>query len=272
MHPLLESMFSGIASIAIGIFATLLLWMLLVVYGNADCYWALAESTTYVGTLLFAGFLYWHVHKFLRVFYIRLTIAILVQTVALAIISGYLFVFGSELLENFASNIPLYLTFGSLCWLSLILWYRNLRQSEFSKEGDEEIASFTERHEIVDRISIKEGTRIHIMQIEELSYIRACGDYVVLVSAKGEFIKEQTMKHFETHLPDTFARIHRSYIINMNHITRIELFGKDKYNVWLKNGEKLRASSTGYKLLKERIKLLVMSSVCNLGGFSLLYN
>jgi hypothetical protein len=248
-------MSSRITSIAIAVFATFLLWMLLVLYGNTYNYRALAESITYVGILFFAGFLYWHVHNFLQLFYIRLVIAILVQTVALAIISGYLLLFGFELLQNFVTNIPLYLTFGSLCWLSLALWYHHLRQVEFSERQEEEIVPFTEPHEIVDRISIKEGTRIHIIQIEELSYIRACGDYVVLVTAKGEFIKEQTLKHFETHLPDTFARIHRSHIINTNHITRIELFGKDKYNVWLKNGEKLRASSTGYKLLKERLRL-----------------
>ncbi|KAA6331588.1 hypothetical protein EZS27_019812, partial [termite gut metagenome] len=52
-----------------------------------------------------------------------------------------------------------------------------------------------------------------------------------------------------------FARIHRSCIVNTNRITRIELFGKDKYNVWLKNGDKLRASIGGYKLLKERLRL-----------------
>ncbi|KAA6350083.1 Transcriptional regulatory protein NatR [termite gut metagenome] len=255
MHPLLESMFSRITTIAIAAFATFLLWMLLVLYGNTYSYWALAESVTYVGILLFAGFLYWYVRNFLQLFYIRLVIAILVQMVALAIISGYLLLFGSELLQNFVTNIPLYLIFGSLCWLSFTLWYHNLWQLEFSEEKEEAIASFTESHEIIDRISIKEGTRIHIIQREELFYIRACGDYVVLVTAKGEFIKEQTMKYFETHLPDTFVRIHRSYIINTNHTTRIELFSKEKYSVWLKSGEKLRASSTGYKLLKERLRL-----------------
>jgi DNA-binding LytR/AlgR family response regulator len=254
-HPLLESMFSKITTIVMAVLATFLLWMLLVLYGNTYGYWALAESVTYVGILLFAGILYWHIHHFLQLFYIRLAIAILVQTVALVIISGYLLLFDSELLQNLVSNIPLYLTFGSLCWLSLTLWYHNLCQLEVSQAQEEEIGSFTEPHEMVDRISIKEGTRIHIISREELSHIRACGDYVVLVTDKGEFIKEQTMKYFETHLPDTFARIHRSYIINTNHITRIELFGKDKYNVWLKNGEKLRASSTGYKLLKERLRL-----------------
>jgi hypothetical protein len=257
VHPLLESVFCRIIGIVVMVFVMFVFWMLLVLYGNTDVFWALAESVTYVGVLSLASFLYWHIHNFLQTFYIRFVIALLVQAIDLAVVFGYLLIFDSELLPGFAANVPLYLTFGLLCWLSQILWYRGMWQSELSESEESEKSDFlaAKSHEIIDRISVKEGVRIHIIQREELFCVRACGDYVTLVTAEGEFIKEQTMKYFETHLPDTFVRIHRSCIVNSNRITRIELFGKDKYNVWLKNGEKLRASIGGYKLLKEKLRL-----------------
>ena len=69
-----------------------------------------------------------------------------------------------------------------------------------------------------------------------------------------EYIKEQTMKYLETHLPaDNFVRIHRSSIVNITQISRLELFGKETYQLILKNGVKLRVSLTGYRLLKDRL-------------------
>ena len=66
----------------------------------------------------------------------------------------------------------------------------------------------------------------------------------------------KTMKYFETHLPEnSFIRIHRSCIVNSDQIIRVELFGKDSYQVRLKTGVCLRASLTGYRLLKERLSL-----------------
>ncbi|KAA6344007.1 hypothetical protein EZS27_008337 [termite gut metagenome] len=256
VHPVLESSFFRITGIAVVLLAMFTFGMLLVFYGDTYAFRALAESVTYVGLLSLAGFLYWYVYNYLSTFYLQLIFALLVQVIALAVIFGYLLMFGSDLLSGFPANIPLFLTFGLLCWLSLALWYHSLWQSELSESELAVTLSGTEEsYEIIDRISVKEGSRIHIIQREELFCIRACGDYVMLVTAEGEFVKEQTMKYFEMHLPDTFARIHRSCIVNTNRVTRIELFGKDKYNVWLKNGEKLRASSGGYKLLKERLGL-----------------
>ena len=110
------------------------------------------------------------------------------------------------------------------------------------------------QEEIIDRITVKDGSRIHIIKVDELLYIQACGDYATLVTPTGEYIKEQTMKYFEGHLPtNNFVRIHRSTIVNVTQISRVELFGKETYQVLLKNGTKLRVSLTGYRLLKERL-------------------
>jgi DNA-binding LytR/AlgR family response regulator len=103
---------------------------------------------------------------------------------------------------------------------------------------------------------VKNRNRIHIIPLEELYCIQACGDYVTLFTASEQYIKEQTMKYFEEHLPPaSFVRIHRSVIVNTSHILRVELFGKETYQVRLKNGGVLKASSAGYRLLKERLSL-----------------
>jgi DNA-binding LytR/AlgR family response regulator len=64
------------------------------------------------------------------------------------------------------------------------------------------------------------------------------------------------MKFMESHLdPAQFVRIHRSYIVNVNSIARLELYQKESYNVLLKNGVSIRASTTGYKELKQLLNL-----------------
>lgn len=110
------------------------------------------------------------------------------------------------------------------------------------------------QEESIDRITVKDGSRIHIIKVEDLLYIQACGDYATLVTSDGEYIKEQTMKNFETHLPaDNFVRIHRSSIVNVTQISRVEQYGKETYQVTLKSGVKLRVSLSRYRLLKERL-------------------
>ena len=86
---------------------------------------------------------------------------------------------------------------------------------------------------LIDRITVKDGSRIHLIKADELIYIQACGDYVMLITPSGEYLKEQTMKYFETHLPpETFVRVHRSTIVNVTQISRVELFGKETYQYY----------------------------------------
>lgn len=70
----------------------------------------------------------------------------------------------------------------------------------------------------------------------------------------GRISERTDYEVFETHLPsDTFVRVHRSTIVNVTQISRVELFGKETYQLLLKNGVKLRVSLSGYRLLKERL-------------------
>ena len=149
--------------------------------------------------------------------------------------------------------------------IAITLWYRlivtkeEVQNLEMEKELAVHQVNVAEQQEEspmewIDRITVKDGSRIHLVKADELIYIQACGDYVMLITPTGEYLKEQTMKYFETHLsPDTFVRVHRSTIVNVTQISRVELFGKETYQLLLKNGVKLRVSLSGYRLLKERL-------------------
>lgn len=128
--------------------------------------------------------------------------------------------------------------------------------SQTEQNFTEVIALAEEETEILQRIAVKSGSKIEIIAIGDIVYLESEGDYVMIHTKEGKFLKEKTMKYFEQHLdPDTFIRIHRSYIININEISRIELFEKENYIVKLKNGDQVKASSSGYKALKDALKL-----------------
>jgi two-component system LytT family response regulator len=113
-----------------------------------------------------------------------------------------------------------------------------------------------EQQEFLQRIAVKSKHNVHVIPVSDILYIEAEGDYVMIHLAENRYLKEKTMKYFETHMdPAQFVRIHRSFIVNVNYIARLELYDKEQYSVRLKNGAVLKASSTGYKLLKDLLKL-----------------
>ena len=105
------------------------------------------------------------------------------------------------------------------------------------------------------RIAVKDRQQIHVIPVDGIVYIEADGDYVKLHTADKAFLKEKTMKYFEESLPQQFIRIHRSYIVNVNEVAKIELYEKETFRVHLKNGETLKASNNGYKALKAAVSL-----------------
>lgn len=126
-------------------------------------------------------------------------------------------------------------TTGSNCHYSMVPLDSHKRRSTKPGTGKElavhqvNVAEQQEESPIewIDRITVKDGSRIHLVKTDELIYIQACGDYVMLITPTGEYLKEQTMKYFETHLsPDTFVRVHRSTIVNVTQISRVELLEK----------------------------------------------
>ena len=110
--------------------------------------------------------------------------------------------------------------------------------------------------ETLTRIAVKDRQQIFVIPVNDIDYIESDGDYVKLHTVKKAYLKEKTMKFFEENLPrQQFIRIHRSYIVNVNEVAKIELYEKESYRVLLRNGEILKASSNGYKALKNAVNL-----------------
>lgn len=109
---------------------------------------------------------------------------------------------------------------------------------------------------VIDQIAVKTGTKIHIIIIPDIIYLQADGDYVQIYTTTGRFMKEQTLKYFEEHLPgNLFVRVHRSSIVNVQTILRIELYDKQSQQLALKNGHQLKISQSGYKLLRNKLNV-----------------
>jgi two-component system LytT family response regulator len=109
--------------------------------------------------------------------------------------------------------------------------------------------------ETLERIVVKDGTKITVIPVEHIKYIEAQDDYVMIYSDSGKFIKQKTMKYLEEHLDqNNFIRVHRSYIAALPRISRIESYQKDSYRLVLKDNIKLPVSRTGYTKLKEIFK------------------
>lgn len=108
--------------------------------------------------------------------------------------------------------------------------------------------------EVLDRIVIKNGTKILIVSVEEINYFEAQDDYVALYTHGKKYLKQLTMKYLAEKLPsDKFVRVHRSYIVAIDQIDKLEAFSKDTYLAILKTGEKISVSRSGYQLLREKL-------------------
>ncbi len=104
----------------------------------------------------------------------------------------------------------------------------------------------------VERIVVKDGTRVQIIPIEKLDYAEAQDDYIGLASQGKQYLKQQTISSLEMALdPKNFVRIHRSYVVNLERVTRLEPYGKDTHVVILNDGTRLPVSRNGLKRLQE---------------------
>jgi two-component system, LytTR family, response regulator len=102
-----------------------------------------------------------------------------------------------------------------------------------------------------NRIVVREGGNIRIIPINEVQYIEAYDDYVKIYTAKEMFLKKKTMSYYEQNLdPTQFVRVHRSYILQVSHLTRIEPLEKDTHVALLKSGAKVPLSRSGYAKMK----------------------
>jgi two-component system LytT family response regulator len=108
--------------------------------------------------------------------------------------------------------------------------------------------------EFAERIVVKDGTKVTLIPVLKLDYVEALDDYVSLVSEGQKHLKQQTISGLELALdPKLFVRIHRSYLVNLERVTRIEPYGKDSKVAILTNGVRLPVSRAGYARLKTQL-------------------
>ena len=110
--------------------------------------------------------------------------------------------------------------------------------------------------EVLSRVVVRTGSKIHIIAVENIRYIEAMDDYVRLHTLDGSFLKQNTMKFYESHLPKSeYVRIHRSFIVRVKEIARLETMEKDAYVALLHDGTQLSVSRSGYGRLRDVLGL-----------------
>jgi two-component system LytT family response regulator len=102
-----------------------------------------------------------------------------------------------------------------------------------------------------NRIVVKTGSKVKIIPVQEIQYLEAEDDFVKIVTAEGSFLKNKTMSFYEQSLdPNLFVRVHRSFIVHIGQITKIEPYQKETHMAILRNGQQIPISKTGYPKLK----------------------
>ena len=130
------------------------------------------------------------------------------------------------------------------------------RQGSKPERGSQGLQEHLKQPEERNRIVVKEGGNIRIIPVNEIHYIEAYDDYVKIFTQKEMFLKKKTMSYYEAILdPSQFVRVHRSYIVQLSQITRIEPLEKETHVASLKSGVKIPLSKTGYNKLKSVLGL-----------------
>ncbi|MDR1224663.1 MAG: LytTR family transcriptional regulator DNA-binding domain-containing protein [Tannerella sp.] len=226
-----------------------------VLRGNLPAVPCLTDAATCGGLFCLAGFALWNIFRYAlpasRKHRLILT-AGLILPAGLCTVGIETFVFCllfPSLSGSFIHTLPARLFVTLLLFVIIRLVY--IVRSEKAKIQAPPAPGKSVLPPAVDRITVRTGQKIKIIPIEEIIYIKADGDYVSISTSEGSWLKEQTMKHTEDQLPaDRFVRIHRSCIVNINHISRIERYG-EKQQVVLHNNEKIKISATRYQTLRQ---------------------
>ncbi|MDR2474733.1 MAG: LytTR family transcriptional regulator DNA-binding domain-containing protein [Bacteroidales bacterium] len=174
--------------------------------------------------------------------------------------------------QSLLPTIPIRILLAVLiyCLAALIYMHHSIYRKAFESQGFDTVTenmqlaaepllplvSENEKPIPLERIAVKNGQKVDVIPVADIVYLQAEGDYVRIFTEKGKFLKEQTMKSFESQLPpDKFVRVHRSSIINVDYIAQIELYDKQNQLLKLKTGISVKISLSGYKILKEALGL-----------------
>ncbi|MBI9036264.1 MAG: response regulator transcription factor [Bacteroidales bacterium] len=117
------------------------------------------------------------------------------------------------------------------------------------------IESVNNEKESLDRIVVKSGSKIQVIDLKDIYYVESDDDYVLIHTAHDKFIKNGTLKYYETHLPQVlFIRVHRSAIVNITYIDRLDHYGKESYMLIMKNGSQIKVSKSRIKELRKELR------------------
>ena len=128
---------------------------------------------------------------------------------------------------------------------------RRLGQKSLPPPPAEVAAAVRENGRYAERIVVKDGTRVQIIPVAKLDYAEAQDDYVALATQGKKYLKSQTISGLESALdPRNFLRIHRSYIVNLERVAKLEPYSKDSHVAILHDGTRLPVSRAGYGRLR----------------------
>jgi two-component system LytT family response regulator len=103
-----------------------------------------------------------------------------------------------------------------------------------------------------ERVLIRDGANVHVLPVDKIDFIEAQDDYVAFKSEGKQYLKDQTLGAVEATLdPARFVRIHRSFILNIDRISKVELYAKDSRMAILRDGTRLPVSRAGYARLSQ---------------------
>jgi two-component system, LytTR family, response regulator len=105
---------------------------------------------------------------------------------------------------------------------------------------------------VLERVVIRDGAQVHVVAVGKIDYVEAQDDYVAFHTGGRALLKEQTLGDLEAQLDGRqFVRIHRSYLLNIERLVRVELYAKDSRVAILAGGAKLPVSRAGYQRLQQ---------------------
>ena len=103
-----------------------------------------------------------------------------------------------------------------------------------------------------ERVLIRDGANVHVLPVDKIDYVEAQDDYVAFKTEGKQLLKDQTLASVEGTLdPARFVRIHRSFILNIDRIAKVELYAKDSRMAILRDGTRLPVSRAGYARLSQ---------------------
>ena len=104
------------------------------------------------------------------------------------------------------------------------------------------------------RVLVKDGAQVTVIPVHKIDLVEAQDDYVSIHSEGQRHLKTQALSDLEESLdPARFVRVHRSYLLNVERIARIEPYGADSKVAILKDGRAIPVSRSGYARLRERM-------------------